>query len=160
MPADGSVKFPKLVVQPTPKVIGPQVPKTSATKTPKGPTFASQIPDMCFKLGFNQPKYEIEKTCENPALYKGYAHFQDDPRVEDSRIGEVVDVFGKTKVKEAIAEEVLAFLKDIERQRLELNGEDDRKRKRSVDSLASERSREKSVKLDESVNLEDSAKPE
>jgi hypothetical protein len=147
MPADGSVRFPKPVVQPSAKVIGPQVPKSPAAKSPKGPSFASQIPDMCFKLGFNQPKYEIEKTCDTPALYKGYAHFQGDPRIVNSKIGEVTDIFGKSRVKEAIAEEVLSFLKDIERQRIETNGEEDRKRKRSVDSPESEGSREKSAKL-------------
>jgi hypothetical protein len=148
MPADGSVKFPKPVLPPNAKIIGPQVPNSPATKLPKGTSFAGQIPELCIKLGFNVPKYEIERVSEDAPLYKGYAHFHGDPRIVDSKIGFVSDVFGQKNTKEKIAEEVLSFLKDIERQRSEINDEEDRKRKRSLESSESEEAREKSVKLD------------
>jgi len=77
------------------------------------------------------PKYEIEKVSEGAPIYNGYAHFQGDPRIE-GKIGEVKDVFGQKNAKEKIAEEVFAFLKDIERQRMEGHEDEGRKRKRSV----------------------------
>lgn len=161
MPGDGSVKWPKPAVSPTAKVIGPQVPKPLATKSSKSMSFAQQVPELCIKLGLNMPKYEIEKVCEEPALYKGYAHFQGDPRIVESKIGVVTDVFGQKNTKEMIAEEVLSFLKDIEsqraalsfledieRERAELKNEEDKKRKRSLASPESEGSKEKLAKLD------------
>lgn len=148
MPADGSVKFPKPVLPPSAKVIGPQVASQSSPKQAKGKTFASQVPELCLKLGFNVPKYEITRVTENAPLFKGYAHFQGDPRIEGN-VGEVSDVFGQRNAKEKIAEEVVSFLKDIERQRGDQFEEEDKKRKRSSDGCSElEGTKEKSVKLE------------
>lgn len=86
--------------------------------TPKAATsFAGQIPELCSRLGFTPPKYEITKVSGDAPLYSGYAHFNGDPRIE-GRIGEVRDVFGQKNAKEMIAERLYSFLKDIERQRM------------------------------------------
>jgi len=111
----------------------PAAPPSKSTST----SFAGQIPDLCIRLGFNMPKYEITRASEIAPLYSGYAHFNGDPRIE-GKVGEVFDVFGQKNAKEKIAEEVFSFLKDIERQRMALYEDDaeeeDRKRKRSMES--------------------------
>lgn len=147
MPADGSVKFPKPILSPSASVIGPQLASQSSPRPPKGTSFASQVPELCTKLGFNVPKYEITKVSENAPLYKGFAHFHGDPRI-DGKFGEVSDIFGQKNAKEKIAEEIVLFLKDIERQREEHFDDQDRKRKRSQDDPDSEDKKEKSAKLE------------
>lgn len=105
---------PKTVHAPivTVKKIAPQSPAA----TPKSTSFAGQIPDLCIRLGFTVPRYEITRVSQEAPLYSGYAHFNGDPRIE-GKVGEVTAVFGQKNAKEMIAEEVYAFLKDIERQR-------------------------------------------
>ncbi|KAH8658659.1 hypothetical protein BGZ60DRAFT_383316 [Tricladium varicosporioides] len=122
MPSDGTVKFPK-----------PLLPHVPISKENKPPTFASQIPDLCARLGFDCPKYEINKSAPHvESLYDGYAHFNGDPRIE-GRVGECKNVYGKHKCKETIAEEVLTFLKNIEKHRSEMYQAEDKKRKRGFD---------------------------
>lgn len=138
MPGDGSVRFPKAAPTPMPKKPNP----------PKGESSASQVVQLCLKLGFGMPKYVIERTSHAAPLYKGYATFQGDPRIEETEIGMVTDAYGQKSAKESIAKEVLSFLKDIERHRSEMFDEDDKKRKRSLlESPTKGESAEKMVKV-------------
>ena len=152
MPADGSVKFPKAALPPVIKGIGAI---RSATSSPAGTpkqvqtaSYAGQVPELCYRLGFNTPTYEITKHSENTPLWNGYAHFGGDPRIE-GKVGEVKSIYGKNNAKEQIAMEVLSFLKDIERQRMEMDDVEDegRKRKRSPTSPGLAESSEKAVKV-------------
>ena len=169
MPPDGSVKWPKVTPLPGAKIIGPKIPSAissggtasttataSGTSPPKATTsFASQIPDLCIRLGFKMPTYKIEKMSpEQSSFYKGYAHFPTDPRI-DGKIGEITNIYGQKHAKETIATELYKFLKDIEKQRSEKHEEevqkhDDevRKRKRSLSTSPGEESAGKSVKLE------------
>ncbi|RDL40611.1 uncharacterized protein BP5553_00590 [Venustampulla echinocandica] len=124
MPADGSVKFPKV-----PQAEPAKSKATGTASEDKPKTFASQVPDLCTRLGFDMPRYELTKAQESVSLWDGYAYFSGDPRIT-GKVGQVNNVFGQKKAKEMIAEELLSFLKDIERQRLEFD-EIERKRKRS-----------------------------
>lgn len=142
MPSYASIKFPK-VPQPqptkaprTPQPPQPQPPQqnAAASGTPTKIKFTSQVPDLCNKLGFDVPRYELTKVTENAALWDGYAHFAGDPRI-DGPVGVVKGVFGQKNAKEAIAQELVSFLKSIERHRVEQQEADDKKRKReSIDS--------------------------
>jgi hypothetical protein len=125
MPPNG-VKFPSQTFA-NPEVTSSKVTNTtiveikeitteSPVQTPKGTSFASKIPELCTRLGFTVPKYEITRVSEQAPLYSGYAHFNGDPRIE-GKVGEVKDIFGQKNAKEMIAETLHAFLKDIERQR-------------------------------------------
>jgi hypothetical protein len=135
MPSDGSVKFPK---PPTPvQVAQPRKPKSVSPSEPSIPTdgtpttkYTSKVPGLCTKLGFPPPRYEITRAnAADHSFWNGYANFSD-TRIE-GRVGRVFNVWGKTNAKEQCAEIVYSFLKDIERQRGEEFGSDDRKRKRS-----------------------------
>ena len=115
--------------------------------TPKAKA-SGQIPGLCMRLGFNTPTYKITKDSENTPLWSGYAHFNGDPRIE-GKIGQIRSVFGKDNAKEQIATEVLSFLKDIERQRMEMEhdvDEDCKKRKRERVSSALDENAGKLVK--------------
>jgi hypothetical protein len=79
----------------------------------------------------------ITKESNTAPFYHGYAHFGNDPRIE-GQIGVVQDVYGQKKAKELIAEELVKFLKDIERQRLEDHEAEEKKRKRSSGSSQAE----------------------
>lgn len=131
MPTDGSVKFAKLPPPPVTKTIGPIQPATSSPNASPKPaiSYAGQVPELCVRLGFNMPTYRITKHKETSAFWDGYAYFGGDPRIE-GKVGEVKNVFGKGNAKEQIAMEVLSFLRNIERQRMEIDDEE-RKRKRS-----------------------------
>jgi hypothetical protein len=128
MPADGSVRFPKVVQSPP-----PNAPK------PTGNTYASQVPSLCFKLGFNPPAYKFVENVPGTALYDAWADFGHDVRV-DGKVGEVFGVYGKKRAKEEVAENVIGFLRDVERHQRGLssaedsNDEEERKRKRSTSS--------------------------
>ena len=87
------------------------------------------VPSLCERLGFQHPSYELTKVTENASLYSGYAHFGGDPRI-DGPVGEVTAVYGQKNAKEAIAEELVRFLRSIEKHRLEQLEVDERKRKR------------------------------
>lgn len=100
------------------KEIIPQSPAPTPKSTSKSSSFAGQIPDLCTRLGFTVPTYEITKVSENASLYSGFAHFNGDPRIE-GKVGEVSGVYGQKNAKEMIAEELYSFLKDIERQRMD-----------------------------------------
>ncbi|KAF4627848.1 hypothetical protein G7Y89_g10307 [Cudoniella acicularis] len=126
MPSDGSVKFRKAPVEPV----------SAKGASFKSPTFASQVPDLCAKLGFDVPTYEITRSSPNgTSMYDGYAHFGGDPRIV-GRVGEFKDVYGQRKLKEMIAEELVTFLKNIEKHRREEHEAEEKKRKRlSADSV-------------------------
>lgn len=139
MPSYASIKFPKVSQpQPTkaPKPPQPQQQQNTpaASGTPAKSKFTSQVPDLCNRLGFDVPRYELTKVAENAALWDGYAHFAGDPRI-DGPVGMVKGVFGQKNAKEAIAQELVSFLKSIEKHRIEQQEADDKKRKReSIDS--------------------------
>lgn len=137
MPEIG-VKFPKpkpaVITQPAPvakpqKFMDPKILNTPVVSvkeivaaplqtpgaTSKSTSFAGRIPDLCMRLGFMPPKYEITKVSDDAPLYSGYAHFNGDPRIE-GKIGEVESIFGQKNAKEMIAETLYLFLKHIERQ--------------------------------------------
>ncbi|TAQ91200.1 hypothetical protein B7494_g456 [Chlorociboria aeruginascens] len=105
MPSDGSVKFPKPPNQSTPPV---------GYKPAGG--FANQVPALCIRLGFRVPRYMITAVTLEPPMYTVYADFGGDPIVQ-GKVGLVQNVFGKKNAKENCAEIVVAFLRDIERQR-------------------------------------------
>jgi hypothetical protein len=158
MPKDGSVKFPKAqppqavkrakIPPPQPKSkLKQELPshpssQNQTTTQAQSPTenstapsdggktkFSTMVPELCERLGFEPPSYELTKVAENGALYNGYAHFRGDPRI-DGPIGEVNNVYGRKDAKEAIAEELVSFLQSIEKHRREQQELDDRKRKR------------------------------
>jgi len=158
MPADGTVRFPKVQqlpqLPPKPKVsVQPNnsVPSPStSTLSDSGKTksWASQVPELCTRLGFDIPTYEITKTSETQSFYNGHAHFGGDPRIV-GKIGIVQNIFGQKKAKEEIAQELVSFLKDIERQRLEQHEIEERKRKRDSGSSQPDESAEKMLKKDD-----------
>ncbi|CAL3964717.1 hypothetical protein PZA11_002343 [Diplocarpon coronariae] len=123
MPADGSVKFPKVTTPPAASKARINDPKDV------NPSYTSLVPVICTRLGFAPPRYELAAVVQNGSLWNGFANFGMDPRI-DGKVGEVKNVFGKKHAKEAIAKLVYAFMKDIENQR----NEEDKKRKRSLDS--------------------------
>lgn len=151
MPADGSVRFPKPAPTPTPPK--PKSPAIDAAGRPQ--SNASLVPELCHKLGFGMPKYEIERSSIVAPLYSGYAHFQGDVRLEN-RIGVVRDVYGQKAAREQIAEELVRFLRDIERQRMALiekaagKGKDAREETKMVD--------ESSKKVEEAEEVEEDNK--
>ncbi|KAH8595693.1 hypothetical protein B0O99DRAFT_686679 [Bisporella sp. PMI_857] len=162
MPPNGAVRWPKPTPIPAAKVIGPKIPTTALTQ--KATTFAGQIPELCHSLGFKIPTYKIERISEEAPLYKGYAHFPGDPRIE-GKIGEVTDIYGQKNAKEKIAAILWSFLKDIERQRLEKHEEkeeeeeeeeEDRKRKRSQ-TPGEDQNTGKVIKVEEQ-NLEENVR--
>ena len=133
MPDNGAVKFPKSVPLPqvkkvrTPDVIvPPSTPKNSVS-------WASQVPDLCHRLGFHIPTYRLDRPIPSAPLWDAYADFGGDPRI-DGRVGVVTGIYGQKKAKEESAKEVVSFLKDIERQRTQQFEDEDRKRNRSTDS--------------------------
>lgn len=149
MPSDGSIKFPKPIPPPQPKKIKSQSsghpPATQGPTAPAtGPSFTSQVPDLCYRLGFSVPRYRITQPIPDTPLWDAYADFGGDPRI-DGKVGVVRGIYGQKKAKEACAELVVSFLKDIERQRSQNEEEEDRKRKRSPSSPEAER---KTVKVD------------
>jgi len=134
MPADGSIKFPKAPPPPpAPKVKRAETSTSGSGSSSAGlptTTAASQVPILCNTLGFTAPRYTLTQENKAVPLYDGYADFQGDPRI-DGPVGKVMGVFGQKRAKEQIAEQVLSFLKDIERQRKgEILENDDKKRKR------------------------------
>lgn len=70
------------------------------------------------KLGFNIPTYKPKQPIPAAPYYDMYADFGGDPRIE-GKIGEVFNIYGQKNAKEKCAQEVLSFLRDIEKQRKE-----------------------------------------
>lgn len=136
----------KLPIQttPSPETSPPSPSTSSSPDSGNTKSWASQVPELCTRLGLVGPEYTIKKASDNEASYTGYARFKDNPKIVDDKIGFVRNAFGQKRAKEEIAKEVVAFLKDIERQRLEMpveeegEGEEDRKRKREEDSSQDE----------------------
>jgi len=163
MPADGTVKFPKVQqlppLPPKPNTSVPlplplPLPSFAASVSSDAPapatktsSWASQVPELCTRLGYDTPTYEITKTSETEAFYSGHAHFGGDPRIV-GKFGPVQNVFGQKRAKEEIAKELVSFLKDIERQRLEQHESEEKKRKRSSDSSQQEQLSEEVGKID------------
>jgi hypothetical protein len=152
MPADGTVKFPKVQqlpqLPPKPNTSVPSPSISTSSDSGKTKSWASQVPELCKRLGFDIPTYEITKSSETESFYNGYAHFGGDPRIF-GKIGIVQNVFGQKKAKEEIAQELVSFLKDIERQRLEQHDIEERKRKRDSGSSQPEELVEKVLKMDD-----------
>jgi hypothetical protein len=158
MPSDGTLKFPKLKqvahqLPPKPGSVAsypsPSTSVSTSTDTPaaKSPaktpakSWASQVPELCLRLGLKNPSYEITKYSDSVAFYRGYAHFENEPLIEEGEIGMVDNVYGQKTAKEMIAEEVVKFLKDIERQRsgvFEVKGHDAEEKKRKRESGSSQ----------------------
>ena len=116
MPSDGSVKFPKVSKSASP----PAMERTTSAKGGGSEgelSIVSQVPILCGRLGFGHPTYVLD-AAPGTALYSGYAHFGGDPRIE-GKIGPFSNIFGRKSAKEKCAQEVLVFLKDIEKQRIE-----------------------------------------
>ena len=111
IPSDGSVRFSK------PKATPSSSPLPSPTGDSK-PSFASQVPGLCERLGFSPPTYVVESAAPGSPLYNGYAHFSGDPRVE-GKVALFRGVLGRKNAKERCAEGVIGFLKGVERYRLE-----------------------------------------
>lgn len=140
----------------TPPSTSPQTQQSPMTPppvpSPRSPSatipFAQQVPDLCQRLGLTVPAYRLDQASPGSAMYDAYADFGGDPSI-DGKVGEVKNVYGKKAAKEEVARIVCSFLRDIERQRraqFDLNyDDDDKKRKRSIDSSPEEVS--KSVKV-------------
>jgi hypothetical protein len=137
---DNNLMLPGGAKPPKPKAINPPVAKVKEgiplhpATTPKSASVAGQIPELCIRLGLAIPRYEIKRVSESAPLYSGHAHFNGDPRIE-GRIGEVAAIYGQKNAKEMIAEGVLEFLKDIERQRTAIVEQANGKGKPSAVSL-------------------------
>ncbi|TVY85560.1 hypothetical protein LSUE1_G000061 [Lachnellula suecica] len=142
MPGDGTVKFrklqqPQLPSKPTTSASPASFTSTSVSESSepakdKTESLASQVNPLCHRLGFNTPQYWWNPDVK-PPFYSGYAHFGNDPRIE-GKIGVIKNVYGSKTAKEEIAKELVSFLKDIERQRLEGHEDEVRKRKREPGS--------------------------
>ena len=141
MPADGSVKFPKV-----PQAQALRQAATSPSGEPKLKSIAAQVPELCVRLGFNIPTYKTHQPLPPTPYYNMYADFGGDPRIE-GRVGEVFNIYGQKNAKEKCAEAVLSFLKDVERQRKEQFDEEDKKRNRSSESAESEVISDKTIKM-------------
>lgn len=106
MPDNGAVRYPKVItLPPAPRV-----------RDPNEIPYATQVPEICTRLGFGVPRYNVTEVIAGTALYNVYADFGPDPRIE-GKVGEVKDVYGKKNAKEQSAKLVVQFMKDIERQR-------------------------------------------
>ncbi|KAG9234247.1 hypothetical protein BJ875DRAFT_461944 [Amylocarpus encephaloides] len=169
MPKDGSVKFSKHPPQLTKRAKIPPPPPKAKTptdlagnaSTPVKPSepktkFVGQVPELCKRLGFEIPRYELTKNTDNAALWSGYAHFGGDPRI-DGPVGEVKNIYGQKSAKELIAEELVSFLKSIEKHRLEQQEVDEKKRKRESEEPVHEDLAEQAVK---SMKTEQHDKPQ
>ncbi|KUJ21039.1 uncharacterized protein LY89DRAFT_715327 [Mollisia scopiformis] len=139
MPADGTIKFPKV----------PQVLQRTATPTAtistspnlQGTPYTAQVPDLCYRLNIPAPSYVLKPAAAVPncPLWDGYADFAGHPRFGDEgKVGNVANVVGKKNAKEALAKQVFVFLKGIEANRLKQYEEEDKKRKRSPASSQTE----------------------
>lgn len=113
MPADGSVRFPKVppAAQSLPASSPPPMSKDSISS-------AAQVPVLCHRLGINVPTYRIVPITPGASVYDGWADFGSES-VIDGKIGEVKTVFGKKQTKEQIASRTLLFLRGIEKHRRE-----------------------------------------
>lgn len=142
MPDDGTVKLPKAsapvtaatpATPATPARPTAQITAKPATSEHTTPSFTSKVPEICARLGFSPPRYDLSQVVEGGPLWDGFADFGADPRIV-GKVGEVKAVFGKKNCKEEAAKLVYAFMKDIERQRMAASEEDDKKRKREPTS--------------------------
>lgn len=114
MPADGTVSFPKGPVVAVQQNVDVDMDDTAPAAA--GESYASLVPDLAHKLGFNVPRYEIVAQTPGVPLYNAWAEFGD-ARIQ-GRVGENRNVHGKKNARDHVAKEVYTFLKDIERQRL------------------------------------------
>lgn len=97
----------------------------SSTDRPSAPiipiedqSVPAQVAILAHKLGFKSPSYVIELVPDSKALFNGYAKFEGEQLI-DGKVGEFRHVWSKKAAKDGCARDVLAFLKDIERQREE-----------------------------------------
>jgi hypothetical protein len=118
MPNNGDVKFPKVPTLPPVAKTKSRAPLSSQDSEDNQDNVAAQVPQLCYQLGFNVPRYNLTQAAPNSPLYDIYADFGDDPLIE-GKVGEIQNVFGKKNAKEQCARRVFSFLKDIQRQRLE-----------------------------------------
>ncbi|KAL3425981.1 hypothetical protein PVAG01_02772 [Phlyctema vagabunda] len=107
MPKDGGVRFP------TGKNKQPSTPTSSIAPPPSA---AAQVPDLCHKLGIILPSYKLEKAGNSENIYDGHAIFEGVPWI-DGPVGEFEGIIGRKQAKEACAEKILSFLRDVQRQR-------------------------------------------
>lgn len=149
MPADGTVKFPKLAAATS--SAAPALGPPDSNRLP--PSYATRVPEICNRLGFSVPSYTITSDIANAngPLWNGSADFGHDPRI-DGQVGVVTKVYGKKKCKEEVAKLVYSFMRDIERGRLgEREGacedEEDKKRKRAAETGSPATSQEGAAKL-------------
>jgi len=160
MPPDGSVRWPKPTPLPPSKVIGPKIPSAAQSTVTKGKnTFTAQIPPLAHRLGFSPPTYEINRISEEAPFYNGHAHWPNDPRIS-GKVGEVTNVYGQKNAKEMIAQEVFAFLTDIERQRTSKDEDRDKDAKvenTDVDEPKAEEHKDEEPKAEEPIAQEPKA---
>ncbi|POS85286.1 hypothetical protein EPUL_003686 [Erysiphe pulchra] len=81
-------------------------------------SIASQVPDLCRRLGLNPPRYVIEPIVPSSPMYSGYADFGNDPRIK-SFIGQVTGIYGRKNAKDHVAKEVVIFLTRLLEERTE-----------------------------------------
>jgi hypothetical protein len=132
--SSSSVTFPKTNVAPAPAVTSASS-ATGAAAPETGPSYASQVPDLCISMGITPPSYVIEPIVELGSIYCGYAQFIGEPRIS-GKIGEFTNVFGKKNAKEACAKEVVSFLRDLRDQ---LRAKDQLDREAALESLRRQR---------------------
>lgn len=157
MPPDGSVRWPKPTPLPPSKIIGPKIPAAAQATVAKGKnTFTAQIPPLAHRLGFSPPTYVVDRISDEGAFYNGHAHWPNDHRLS-GKVGLVSNVFGQKNAKELIAQEVFAFLTDIEKQRTakweDVQGEGGKDKSSEIENPTREGAKDNGVKID-SDNVE------
>jgi hypothetical protein len=137
MPTDGNINFPKPApVQQVPRArtpnehitLGSNLAATSPTDRASpplvGPSYASMVPELCYRLGFNPPSYVCTQQTPGLPMYDVHANFGPHPQIRGP-VGQVHNVFGRRNAKEQSAKLSLVFLQDIEAKRHKREEEDD-----------------------------------
>lgn len=116
MPPGGAVKWPKVAQAPPQKATAPADPQSPPPFVPIATSYASQVPNLCTLLGYNNPRYELVPIAPGVPVYDCWADFGGEPEI-DGKVGEFKSIHGKKAAKEMVAKEVISFLRSIERQR-------------------------------------------
>jgi hypothetical protein len=138
MPDDGNVSFPKVrPLQPQSASISASAsannnpanaasssstPASASASTPARPasspteSFPQRVAMLCTSLAISPPTYKLVPHSEFPAMYSGYAVFENSPLVI-GKVGEFHNVHGKRNAKEVCAEKVVGFLEGIVKAR-------------------------------------------
>lgn len=90
--------------------------RTSTSTNTHYPPLTQLMLELCHPLSLSAPEYRLTPSALAPSMYGGGAWFTRDPLIK-SPVGEVRNVFGKKNAKEACAEKVVEFLREVGRKR-------------------------------------------